>query len=154
MQCLDVLKQIASDDRDTEHQSRAPSHSSQIQVTHTHTHTHRDPEQVVFYMQINLTKELINRIFAPKTIFCPFSFIFHKKGKIYKILNNGVLLCSSAKTECNPSVLLITSINCSTSRRFYTCSALTRHVSLSTHLYSQYISGRYLMCHRGGTWGK
>ncbi len=30
--------------------------------------------------------------------------------------------------------LLITSINCSTSRRFYTCSALTRHVILSTHL--------------------
>ena len=44
VQCVDVLKQIAGDDRDTEHQLRAPSHYSQIQVTqkytHTHTHTH------------------------------------------------------------------------------------------------------------------
>lgn len=33
MQCVDVLKQIAGDDRDTEHQFRVPSHSE----TPTHT---------------------------------------------------------------------------------------------------------------------
>lgn len=43
VQCVDMLKQIASDDRDTEHQSGAPSHCSQIRVTHNtqnHTRTH------------------------------------------------------------------------------------------------------------------
>lgn len=54
VQCVDVLKQIAGDDRDTEHQFRAPSHYSQIQVTqkytHTRTHseTHRDRIQAIF----------------------------------------------------------------------------------------------------------
>ena len=67
------------------------------------------------------------------------------------------VICLSVKTEHNPCVPPITSINCSTSLRFYTCSALTRHVILSTHRphsLSQYISRRYLMCHRGRTWGK
>lgn len=50
MQCVDMPKQIASDDRDTEHQSRVPSHYSQIQVTqntHTHANTH-NPILTVF----------------------------------------------------------------------------------------------------------
>lgn len=38
VQRADMLKQIAGDDRDTEHQPRKPSHHSQIQVTqNTHT---------------------------------------------------------------------------------------------------------------------
>lgn len=38
VQRADMLKQIAGDDRDTEHQPRKPYHHSQIQVTqNTHT---------------------------------------------------------------------------------------------------------------------
>lgn len=33
MQCVDVLKQIAGDDRDTEHQLTAPANYTQTQVT-------------------------------------------------------------------------------------------------------------------------
>lgn len=42
VQCVDVLKQIAGDDRDAEHQFSAPSLNRQIQVTHTDTETHRE----------------------------------------------------------------------------------------------------------------
>lgn len=68
-------------------------------------------------------------------------------------------VCCHARQQKQSAILaffLITSISCSTSRRFYTCSALTRHVILSTHLtlLSHYICLEDTWCHRGGTWGK
>lgn len=48
------------------------------------------------------------------------------------IVCSRVSVCPSVKTErAILAFFLITSINCS---RFYTCSALTRHAILSTHL--------------------
>lgn len=131
MQSADVLKQIAGDDRDTEHQFTVyPTIRNPIQPTPTLT------------VPVNVCNCLEKRVKLSHLNLEAVVFFVGKKEKT-----------TTTTTWCKVAFSLIASIGC----RFYTHLALTGRVILAApmpHSLTIYLSGRYFMCHGGGMRGK
>lgn len=59
MQCVDMLKQIASDDRDTEHQPRVPSHHSQTRFTQKPLKEALHEELGIIYLSVTFLQSVL-----------------------------------------------------------------------------------------------